>query len=75
MAGVTTRRTDDWLTRWLKSPDKMLQTDADAKALLKEYNNIPMPNQGLSDTEITQYLAYFHWIDAQPMPGKPAPAK
>ena len=75
MAGVTTRRTDDWLTRWLKSPDKMLQTDADAKALLKEYNNIPMPNQGLSDLEITQYLAYFHWIDAQPTPGKPATAK
>ena len=34
------------------SPDKMLQTDADAKAMLKEANGIPMPNQGLSDAEI-----------------------
>ena len=66
IAGVTKRRTDAWLTQWLKSPDKMLQTDADAKAMLKEYNNIAMPNQGLSDTEIAQYLAYFHWIDVQP---------
>jgi nitrite reductase (NO-forming) len=70
LAGVTRRRTDVWLTRWLKSPDKMLQTDADARAMLKEYNNIPMPNQGLSDAEITQYLAYFHWIDAQPASAK-----
>ena len=66
IAGVTKRRTDAWLTQWLKSPDKMLLTDADAKAMLKEHNNIPMPNQGLSDAEIAQYLAYFHWVDAQP---------
>jgi len=25
-----------------------------------------MPNQSLSDSEIRQYLKYFHWIDAQP---------
>ena len=76
IAGVTKRRTDAWLTQWLKSPDKMLQTDADAKAMLKEFNNLPMPNQGLSDAEIAQYLAYFHWVDAQPMPATPpAPAK
>jgi nitrite reductase (NO-forming) len=64
--GVTRRRSDAWLARWLKEPEKMLQTDADAKAMLKEYNNIPMPNQSLSDAEIRQYLKYFHWIDAQP---------
>ena len=74
MVGVTKRRTDAWLTQWLKSPDKMLKTDPDAQAMLKEYNNLPMPNQGLSDTEISQYLAYFHWIDAQPAAGPAAPA-
>ena len=66
LAGVTKRRSDAWLTRWLKSPEKMLQTDADAKAMLKEYNNLPMPNQSLGDAEIKQYLKYFQWIDAQP---------
>ena len=66
LVGVTKRRSDAWLTRWLKAPEKMLETDADAKALLKEFNNIPMPNQNLSDTEIRQYIKYFHWIDAQP---------
>jgi nitrite reductase (NO-forming) len=66
LAGVTKRRKDAWLSRWLKSPEKMLETDPDARAMLTEYNNIPMPNQSLSDAEIRQYLQYFHWIDAQP---------
>ena len=67
LAGVTKRRNDAWLTRWLKSPEQMLQTDPDAQGdARRKYNNIPMPNQNLSDAEIKQYLAYFHWFDAQP---------
>jgi nitrite reductase (NO-forming) len=66
LAGVSKRRSNDWLTKWLKSPEKMLETDADAKALLKDFNNLPMPNQSLSDAEIKQYIKYFRWIDAQP---------
>jgi nitrite reductase (NO-forming) len=66
LAGVTKTRTEAWLTRWLKEPEKMLLTDPDAKAMLKEYNNLPMPNQSLSDAEIKQYIKYFKWIDAQP---------
>jgi nitrite reductase (NO-forming) len=56
----------------------MLQTDAKAKALLEKWK-IPMPNQGLSDEEVKQYLAYFKWTDenlqpkgaSQPQPAKP----
>ena len=66
LAGVTRRRDNAWLKRWLKEPEKMLQSDPAAQAMLKEYNNIPMPNQSLSDAEIRQYLKYFQWIDAQP---------
>src|SRR3954471_1898408 len=66
LAGVTKHRDDAWLTRWLKSPEKMLESDAHAKQMLKEYNNIPMPNQNLTDAEIRQYLKYFRWYDAQP---------
>jgi nitrite reductase (NO-forming) len=74
LAGLTKRRTDAWLTAWLTSPEKMLASDADAKAMLKEYNNIPMPNQNLTGTEIQQYLVYFHWIDAQTPGSVPAAA-
>ena len=70
LAGVTQRRTDDWLTRWLKAPDKMLATDEDAKAMLKAANNVPMPNQNLDDGEIRQYIKYFHWFDQQPAPAE-----
>ena len=63
--GVTRRRTDAWLARWLKSPEKMLAVDTHAKALLKEFNDVPMPNQNLTEKEIAQYLKYFHWADEQ----------
>ena len=63
--GVTKRRSEDWLARWLKSPDQMLKTDPDAQAMLKQYK-VPMPNQGLSDEEVRQYIAYFKWVDEQP---------
>jgi len=33
--------------------------------MLKEYGNIPMPNQSLGEAEIRQYLKYFKWIDSQ----------
>jgi nitrite reductase (NO-forming) len=76
--GVTKRHDQAWLARWLKSPEQMLQTDAKAKALLEKWK-IPMPNQGLSDEEVKQYLAYFKWADdnlqpkgaSQPQPAKP----
>jgi len=66
LAGVTKHRDAGWLTRWLKSPEEMLKTDENAKAMLKEYNNIPMPNQSLGDAEIRQFIKYFQWYDAQP---------
>ena len=66
LAGVTRHRDAAWLTRWLKSPETMLQTDEHAKATLKEFNNIPMPNQNLSEAEIREFIKYFQWYDAQP---------
>lgn len=65
IAGVTRRRSDEWLEHWLKEPEKMLETDADAKAMLQDHNNLPMPNQNLGSKEIQQYIKYFHWVDAQ----------
>ena len=62
LLGVTARRNDQWLTRWLKSPDTMLVSDSDAKAMLNQYK-VPMPNQNLSDAEIREYIKYFHWAD------------
>jgi nitrite reductase (NO-forming) len=71
--GVTKRRDEAWLARWLKSPEQMLQSDPQAKALLEKWK-IPMPNQGLSDEEIAGYIAYFKWADQNLQPkGKTQP--
>ena len=65
--GVTRRRDNAWLSRWLKNPEQMLQTDATAKAMLEKWK-LPMPNQGLSDQEIKEYIAYFKWADQNLQP-------
>lgn len=73
---VTKRRNDAWLTRWLKSPEQMLASDSDAKALLDRYK-VPMPNQNLAEKDIREFIAYFRWADANLKPQgqrQPAPA-
>lgn len=71
--GVTKRRDEAWLARWLKSPEQMLQNDPQAKAMLDKWK-IPMPNQGLSEEEIAGYIAYFKWADQNLQPrGKMQP--
>lgn len=67
LLGVSKRRKEDWLVRWLKSPEQMLKMDADAKVLVEKYK-LPMPSQGLTDAEIRQYIAYFKWADANVKP-------
>ena len=47
----------------------VLKPEEQPKKMLQEYNNIPMPNQSLSDAEIRQFIKYFHWFDAQPGAG------
>ena len=59
LKGITTSRKIDWLKNWLKDTDKMLQTDALAKKLLQENNNLPMPQTNLSENEINELINYF----------------
>jgi len=60
LSGVTNLRDVDWLTRWLSAPDKMLADgDPIATELLQEFNNIPMPNLGLTDAEVSALIAYL----------------
>lgn len=59
LAGVTERRPLDWLREFLKNTDQMLDTDSVAQALLKENDNIRMPNLRLKDTEVEALLHYL----------------
>ena len=79
--GVSKRNDEAWLTRWLKSPEEMMKSDPKGKALLEQWK-VPMPNQGLSNEEVKQYIAYFKWADqnlqpkgkSQPQPSAPGTA-
>jgi len=73
LAGVTTRRDKAWLTRWIKEPDKVLaEGDPIATQLFEEYNKIPMPNLGLTDSEVAALTAYFESVDSANAPAPTA---
>ncbi len=63
LLGVTQRRDEEWLKKWLKSPDTMIMTDPVAKEMLGVYM-VPMPNLGLSDEEIQTLIDYFKYEDS-----------
>lgn len=60
LQGVTARRGREWLTRMISAPDKMLAGgDPIATQLLREHNNVPMPNQGLTEDQARSVIAYL----------------
>lgn len=63
LLGVTQRRDEEWLKKWLKSPDTMILTDPIAKEMLQQYM-VPMPNLGLSDEDIDALIDYFEYEDS-----------
>jgi nitrite reductase (NO-forming) len=63
LAGVTERREEEWLKKWLKSPETMIMSDPVAKQMLQEFM-VPMPNQGLTDGEIEVLIDYFEYEDS-----------
>ena len=64
LLGVSKRREEEWLKKWLKNPDTMVYTDPIAKEMLKEFF-VPMPNLALNDEEIEQFIIYFKKNDEQ----------
>jgi cytochrome c551/c552 len=59
LAHVNDRHTQAWLKAWLHDPPKMIETDADAKALAAQYNNVKMPNMKLSDDDIQALIHHI----------------
>ncbi len=59
LAGVTQRRSHEWLKRWLKDPSQMIGSDSIADALVVEAKNVKMPNLKLSDSDVEAVIAYL----------------
>jgi len=62
---VTTRRSAEWIMNMMLNPEGMVKENATAKALLAEYNNVPMINQSLSEKEARAILEYFRQLDSK----------
>jgi len=60
LAGVTDKRDPVWLARWLKDPDKLLaEKDPTAMQLLREYEELVMPNLSLEDKDVAALIEYM----------------
>lgn len=60
LQNVSSRRSKDWLLRWLKAPDELLKNkDPIALSLYNRYNKILMPNLKLTDSEIESLIHYL----------------
>lgn len=60
LKAVGSRYNDAWLMKWIKSSQTLVkQKDPKALALVKKWNNIPMPDPGLNDAQIKDVIAYI----------------
>jgi len=62
LTGVYDRRSPEWVMNMILNPDGMLKEDPIAKALLKEYNNMVMTNQNLSEEEARAVAEYLRTL-------------
>ena len=66
LAGVTSRREENWLHRKIKEPDALIaENDPIAMQLLREANDVAMPPLDLSDEEVVAVIAYLKSTEQQ----------
>ncbi|MDZ7777846.1 MAG: cytochrome c [Bacteroidales bacterium] len=67
LKNITTKRDEDWLIEFIKSPQRMINNkDSIAVALYEKYNKVMMPNNELSDEEIKSILKYIENFEDTP---------
>jgi cytochrome c2 len=60
LAGVTERRSQVWLNKFILSSQAMVKNgDADAVAVFEQFSGIVMPDFPLAEAQVTQLLAYI----------------
>jgi len=62
LAGVTKKRTPEWIMNMIMNPNQMVKENAQARKLLAEYIS-PMANQNLTEEETRFVLEYFRRND------------
>lgn len=65
LKGITKIRTPEWIMNMITNPDGMLNEDPVAKALLAQFNNTRMTDQGVTKEEARELYEYLRQNDAQ----------
>lgn len=66
LAGITKRRSRDWLMRFMTNTDQMLANDPAAIALLKEWKGVRMPQAKVTEGDVEAILAYVEAAESKP---------
>ncbi len=65
LKGIYAKRGREWLVKWLKDPEGMIQTDPDMKKLVGKYKE-DMPNPELDDAQTDQVLLFLAYDGEAP---------
>ena len=66
LAGVHSRRDAAWLATFVKTPSKLLDSDAAAREMLAKYNNVRMPDLGLTDDQVEGLISLVTRCSGEP---------
>jgi mono/diheme cytochrome c family protein len=65
LAGVSERRSQDWLVKFVKSSQSLVKSgDVQALEVFEEFSGMIMPDSSLSDEQITQIFGYVKSYDS-----------
>jgi nitrite reductase (NO-forming) len=70
LVGVAQRRNRQWLMKWLTNPPKMQAEDPDAQQLMRQWNNVPMPDMLLSPEQVEWLTDFLSGSKTPPKTGK-----
>lgn len=62
MKGIYQKRSPEWVMNIMLNPSEMLEKDPVAKGLLKDYNNVIMIDQNLTEEEARALAEYFRTL-------------
>lgn len=62
MAGLTKKRTPEWILNMIVNPTEMCEKDPDAKALFEQYK-VPMPVPAITQDEALDIFEYIRSLD------------
>lgn len=65
IAGVTERRSPEWIMNMILNPEQMIKEDPIAKRLMIESNMAIMADQGLEEDEARAIVEYFRQYDTE----------